>query len=193
MRLPVAVCRPKALFLPVGAVLSVPLYFHFDPSWTFLVAEGFVWTLVALAVIDIDRHLLPDKITLPLLWAGLAVNLQGTVFTSLESAVIGAMAGYLSLWLIYQAHRLLTGREGMGYGDFKMLAAIGAWLGWKLLPLVVLTAAATHLIFVAILIVSGRLERHTYVPFGPCLLLGVWFALLWGEPLTRLTMVNLLQ
>ena len=116
---------------------------------------------------------------MPLLWVGLAVNLQGNTFTTLESAVIGAMTGYLSLWLIYQFHRFLTGREGMGYGDFKMLAAIGAWLGWLMLPLVVLAAATVHLVFVVILMVSGRLERHAPVPFGPCLVFGGSLALLW--------------
>ena len=180
MRVPVAVRGPRALFLPAGAALAVHLYFHFGPGWTFLAAAGFVWTLIVLALIDIERHLLPDRITLPLLWVGLAVNLQGNMFTTLESAVIGAMAGYLSLWVIYQNHRLLTGREGMGYGDFKMLAAIGAWLGWKWLPLVVLVAAAALLVIVAILMVSGRLERYASVPFGPCLMLGALLALLWG-------------
>lgn len=183
MRLPVAVRGSRVLFLPAGAVLAVHLYFHFGPGWTFLAATGFVWTLIALAVIDIKRHLLPDRITLPLLWAGLAVNLQGSMFTTLESAVIGAMAGYLSLWLVYQIHRLLTGREGMGYGDFKMLAAIGAWLGWKLLPMVVLVAAAVHLMLSTAYIVSGRLERHVPVPFGPCLLLGASSVILCGETL----------
>lgn len=178
MRVPITVRGPRALFLPAGAALAVHLYFHFGSGWTLLAAVGFIWTLIALALIDLDRHLLPDRITLPLLWAGLAVNLQGSMFTTLESAVVGAMAAYLFLWMIYQIHRLLTGREGMGYGDFKMLAAIGAWLGWKLLPLVILVAAAAHLVFVVILIVAGRLERHTFVPFGPCLLLGAWFALL---------------
>ncbi len=187
MRFPAALSGPRALFLPVGAIMVVHLYFHFGLGWTFLTAVGFVWTLIALALIDIDRHLLPDRITLPLLWSGLAVNLQGSSFTTLESAVIGAMAGYLSLWLIYQTYRLLTGREGMGYGDFKMLAAIGAWLGWLILPLVVLVAATAHLVFVAILIVSGKLERHVPVPFGSCLLLGTWPALLWGESLTQIT------
>ena len=191
MRIPVAVCGPRTLFLPAGAVLAGHLYFHFGPGWTFLAAVGFYWTLIVLVLIDIDRRLLPDRITLPLLWAGLAVNLQGSTFTTLESAVIGAMAGYLSLWMIYQFHRLLTGREGMGYGDFKMLAAIGAWLGWKLLPLVVLVAATVHLVFVANQMVSGRLERNVSVPFGPCLLLGAWLALLWGESLTQLTWANL--
>lgn len=185
MRLPVSVRGPKALFLPAGAVLAVHLYFHFGPGWTFLAAVGFVWTLIALVLIDIERHLLPDRITLPLLWAGLAVNLQEGMFTTLESAVIGAMAGYLSLWMIYWLHHLLTGREGMGYGDFKLLAAIGAWLGWmKLLP-VVLAAAAAHLVFSAILMVFGKLERNVPMPFGPFLMIGASLALLWGETFTR--------
>lgn len=185
MHLPVAVRGPKALFLLAGAVLVVHLYFHFGPGWTFLAAVGFVWTLIALSAIDIDRCLLPDRITLPLLWAGLAVNLQEGMFTTLEFAVIGAMVGYLSLWVVYQIHRLLTDREGMGYGDFKMLAAIGAWLGWLMLPLVVLVAIVVHLMFATVLMLSRRLEWRAPVPFGPCLLIGAWFALLWGEILTR--------
>ena len=190
MRWPDAVRGPGALFLPAGAVMAVHLYFHFGPGWTFLAAVGFVWTLIALALIDIDRHLLPDRITLPLLWAGLAVNLHGGVFTTLESAVIGAMAGYLSLWLIYHVHRLLTGREGIGYGDFKMLAAIGAWLGWLMLPLVVLIAVGVHLVVATVLMKSGKLARHSPVPFGPFLLVGAWLALLWGATIVRITLAN---
>ena len=186
MRLPVAVRGPRALFLPAGAIMAVYLYLHFGPGWTFLAAVGFVWTLIVLAIIDIERHLLPDRITLPLLWAGLAVNLQGSTFTTLESAVIGAMAGYLSLWLIYQIHRLLTGREGMGYGDFKMLAAIGAWLGWLMLPFVVLVAAAAHGVVAAVLMASRRLKQDGPVPFGPFLLIGTWLVILCGDKLIRI-------
>ncbi|MXY64096.1 MAG: prepilin peptidase [Gammaproteobacteria bacterium] len=191
MQWPDALRGPRALFLPAGAVMAVHLYFHFGPGWTFLAAVGFVWTLIALAAIDIERHLLPDRITLPLLWAGLAVNLQGNTFTTLENAVIGAMVGYLSLWLIYHAHRILTGREGMGYGDFKMLAAIGAWLGWAMLPLVFLSAVVVHLVLVSVLTVSGKLERHTPVPFGPSLLIGAWLTLLWGKTLSFRLVINL--
>lgn len=188
MRFSVALRGSRALFLSAGAVLAVHLYFHFGPGWTFLAAVGFCWTLITLALIDIDRQLLPDRITLPILWAGLAVNLQGSMFTTLESAVIGAMTGYLSLWLVYQTYRLLTGREGMGYGDFKMLAALGAWLGWEMLPLLVFSSSFGYILTVTTLrLVSGFSWRKP-IPFGPYLALGGWIVLLRGEVLPQFFM-----
>jgi leader peptidase (prepilin peptidase)/N-methyltransferase len=142
------------------------------------------WALLALAVVDYDTQLLPDGITLPLLWAGLLVNLGG-VLAPLPSAVMGAIAGYVSLWLVYHAFRLLTGKEGMGFGDFKLFAALGAWLGWQQLPLVILLAsfigAAVGLAAIAFF---GH-DRRRPIPFGPFLCAAGWAALMWGETLVR--------
>jgi len=145
----------------------------------------FVWSLIALTFIDLDTQLLPDNITLPLLWVGLAFNLFAT-FTDLESAVVGAMAGYLILWAVYWLFRLATGKEGMGFGDFKLLSAIGAWLGWKLLPSVILLSAGAGALVGISLVVLGRHGRDKPIPFGPYLALGGLMALLWGERLLRI-------
>jgi leader peptidase (prepilin peptidase)/N-methyltransferase len=145
----------------------------------------FLWSLIALAFIDIDTQLLPDSITLPLLWTGLLFNLFGT-FTNLDAAVIGAVAGYLILWTVYWLFKLLTGKEGMGFGDFKLLAAIGAWLGWKLLPAVILLSAGAGAVIGIVLILVARHGRGTPIPFGPYLALGGLVAMLWGDALTRL-------
>ena len=144
----------------------------------------FAWAMVALAFIDLDTLYLPDSITLPLLWAGLLFNL-GAVFTDLRSAVIGAVAGYLALWSVYWAYKLATGKEGMGYGDFKLLAAIGAWLGWKMLPLVILLSSFVGAAIGIGLIVFARHGRNVPIPFGPYLAVAGLIALFWGEPLTR--------
>ncbi len=145
----------------------------------------FVWSLVALAFIDLDTHLLPDSITLPLLWLGLLFNIFGT-FTDLKSAVIGAICGYLVLWTVYWLFKLVTGKEGMGYGDFKLLAAIGAWVGWKLLPAVVLLSAGLGAIVGIGLVVIARHRRGAPIPFGPFLALAGIMALLWGNALARI-------
>ena len=142
-----------------------------------------VWALLAASVIDFDTQLLPDRITLPLLWLGLLLNV-GAVFAPLEAAVLGAVAGYLSLWTVYWAFKLATGKEGMGYGDFKLLAALGAWLGWQLLPVIVLVAAcAGSVLGIVSIVVSGR-GRDLRIPFGPLLAVGGLVALLWGRQLT---------
>ena len=173
----------------VAAALGVAVAYTFGPSWQTVAALGFTWSLLALTLIDLDHKLLPDSITLPLLWAGLmiaAVPIGGRpLFTDLHSSVIGAAAGYLSLWAVYQLFKLITGKEGMGYGDFKLLAAIGAWLGWQTLPLVILVSAAFGSIVGVTLIAAGR-SRHVPIPFGPYLAAAGWIALLWGEPLIRL-------
>jgi leader peptidase (prepilin peptidase)/N-methyltransferase len=140
--------------------------------------------MIALAFIDVDTFYLPDDITLPLLWAGLALNLQGT-FTELHSAVIGAIAGYLALWVVFWAFKFATGKEGMGYGDFKLLAAIGAWLGWKMLPLVILLSSFVGAIIGILLIVLARRGRNVPIPFGPYLAVAGVIALLHGEALTN--------
>ncbi len=167
----------------VTALATVHLGWHFGIGWPLVGALFLVWTLIALAVIDLDHQLLPDDLTLKLLWGGLIANLFG-LFTTLESAVIGAIVGYLGFWLVYQVHYRLTGREGLGYGDFKLLAAFGAWLGWEMLPTVVLLSSlAGTLVAVGLMLLRG-LDRRAAVSFGPFLALGGWATLLWGERIT---------
>lgn len=159
-------------------------------AWRFgfgLAAVGallLIWALLALTAIDFDTQLLPDDITLPLLWLGLLFNLSGT-FVDLPSAVIGAVAGYLTLWAVYWLFKLATGKDGMGYGDFKLLAAIGAWLGWQMLPLVILLSSLVGAVVGITLIVAARHGRNIPIPFGPYLAGGGLIALFWGQPLTQ--------
>lgn len=168
----------------VSGLLSAAVAWHFGFSLAALGALLLTWSLIALSFIDYDHQLLPDDITLPLLWLGLGLNLAGT-YVSLSSAVIGAFAGYLSLWLVYQGFKLLTGREGMGYGDFKLFAAFGAWLGWQQLPLVILLSSFLGaLIGLGFILLRGR-DRSLPIPFGPFLCLAGWVALLWGDTITR--------
>ncbi|TXF13155.1 prepilin peptidase [Pelomicrobium methylotrophicum] len=144
----------------------------------------FCWALIALAFIDLDAQLLPDDITLPLLWLGLLLNVADS-FTDLRSAVVGAAAGYLALWSVFWLFKLLTGKEGMGHGDFKLLAAIGAWLGWQQLPVVILLASAVGAVVgVCLIAILGR-DRSLPIPFGPYLAGGGLVALFWGHGLTQ--------
>jgi leader peptidase (prepilin peptidase)/N-methyltransferase len=166
----------------ITALLSGGVAWYFGFGLPALAAIVFIWALIALAFIDFDTQLLPDSITLPLIWLGLLVN-TGATFTDLQSAVIGAMAGYLVLWSVYWVFKLLTGKEGMGYGDFKLLAAIGAWLGWKMLPLVILVSAGVGAVIGIGLIVLARHGRNVPIPFGPYLAAAGWIALIWGERL----------
>ena len=152
-------------------------------SWPALAATVFVWALLALTFIDLDTHLLPDSVTLPLLWLGLLVNIPGT-FTDLRSAVIGAAAGYLILWSVYWAFKLATGKDGMGFGDFKLLAAIGAWTGWQMLPLVVLGSSMIGAVVGIALIALARQGRNVPIPFGPYLAGAGLVALFWGPQIT---------
>lgn len=168
----------------LSGVLSGYAIWRFGISWAGIGALFFVWCMIALTFIDFDTQLLPDSITLPLLWAGLLLNLNGT-FTDLRSAVIGAAAGYLSLWSVYWAFKLATGKEGMGYGDFKLLAAIGAWLGWKMLPLAILASSMVGAVVGIALIVLARHGRNIPIPFGPYLAAAALIALFWGKPLTE--------
>lgn len=143
----------------------------------------FSWCLIALTAIDTDHQLLPDKITLPLLWIGLILN-SFDYFTSLPSALWGAVLGYLSLWSVYWLFKLLTGKEGMGYGDFKLLAALGAWAGADMLPLIILVSSLIGAIVGGLMIAFSRHESQTPIPFGPYLAGAGWVALLWGDGLT---------
>jgi leader peptidase (prepilin peptidase)/N-methyltransferase len=182
-------CRtPISVRYPLVEVLTAALsaYVAWRMGFSILAAGAliFTWAMIALAFIDFDTFYLPDDITLPLLWAGLVVNLDGT-FTDISSAVIGALAGYLSLWLVFWAFKLATGKEGMGYGDFKLLAAIGAWLGWKMLPLVILFSSFIGALVGVLLIVLARHGRNVPIPFGPYLAVAGLVALFHGEALTR--------
>lgn len=165
-----------------SALLSALAAWHFGFSVATLGALLFVWTMLALACIDFDCQLLPDDLTLPLLWLGLLFNLDGH-FTDLSSAVLGAVAGYLLLWSVYWVFRLVTGKEGMGHGDFKLLAAIGAWVGWQLLPLtILLSSLAGALVGLGLIRFAGH-GRNTPIPFGPWLALAGVIALFWGDAL----------
>jgi len=172
-----------------AALLGLTVAFVFGPTWHTVAALGFTWALLALTLIDLDHKLLPDSLTLPLLWAGLLVNVpigDTGLFAPLTSSVLGAAAGYLALWSVYKLFKLVTGKEGMGYGDFKLLAAIGAWLGWQLLPLVILLSAVVGSIVGLALIAFGGRSSQTAIPFGPYLAAAGWIALLWGERLMQL-------
>ena len=180
---------PISLRYPAVELLTGLLFayagWRFGPGLPLVGALGFVAAAIALSFIDFDTQLLPDDITLPLLWTGLLFSLLG-VFTDLNSAVVGAMVGYLALWLVYWSFKLITGKEGMGYGDFKLLAAIGAWLGWQMLPLVILLSSFVGATVGIALIVLAKQGRNVPIPFGPYLATAGVIALFWGKPLTRL-------
>ena len=169
-----------------GALVGLIAY-KFGYTTTTLFAWGFTLALIALTFIDFDTQLLPDDITLPLLWLGLLFNLNGG-FTDLKSAVIGAILGYLILWSVYWLFKLVTGKEGMGYGDFKLLAAIGAWFGWQLLPAVILLSSVVGAIIgIGLILFKGK-GRSTAIPFGPFLALGGIAALFFGQQLAHFYM-----
>ncbi len=173
---------PLVEFLTV--LISVAVVWHFGYSAEAAYGLVFSWSLIVLSGIDIDHQLLPDDIVLPLLWLGLILSLSGSGVSPAD-AIIGAVTGYLILWSIYQLFKLLTGKEGMGYGDFKLLAALGAWLGWQLLPLVVLLSSLLGAVIGGILLAVRR-KGSQPIPFGPYLAIAGWIALLWGEQLTEL-------
>ncbi|MBS0352679.1 MAG: prepilin peptidase [Proteobacteria bacterium] len=166
------------------AALSGFTAHHFGLGMAGWGALVFVWALIALCFIDFDTQLLPDSITLPLLWLGLLLNLSGT-YTDISSAVVGASAGYLALWSVYWLFKLATGKEGMGYGDFKLLAALGAWMGWQILPLTILLSSLVGAVVGVALIVLRRHGREIPIPFGPYLAAAGLLALYWGRPLTQ--------
>ena len=173
------------------ALASVSVAFYYPPGWALAGALLLTWILLALTFIDFDKLLLPDQLTLPLLWVGLVLNLSHQ-FVPLADAVIGAIAGYMVLWSIYWAFKLLTGKEGMGYGDFKLLAALGAWLGWQSLPLILILSSCVGAILGITLVVMRRHQQSKPMPFGPYLAIAGWIALLWGNDITNWYLQNLL-
>ncbi len=162
------------------ALLFVLTVWHFGPTLQGLTALVLTAFLIAMTGIDIDHQLLPDNLTLPLMWGGILLSFW-SVHTDLASSVIGAASGYLLLWSIYHLFRLLTGKEGMGYGDFKLLAALGAWMGWQMLPLVVLLSSVVGAAVGLALMATGRLKRDKPMPFGPFIAAAGWIALIWGQ------------
>jgi leader peptidase (prepilin peptidase)/N-methyltransferase len=175
--------RYPAVELLTGA-LSGYIAWHFGFGMAAAGALFFTWSMIALTFIDLDTFFLPDSITLPLLWLGLLFNINAT-YVSLSSAVIGAAAGYLTLWSVYWAFKWATGKEGMGYGDFKLLAAIGAWLGWAMLPLTILLSSLVGAVIgIGLIVFAGR-GRGVPIPFGPYLAIAGMIALLHGPALTR--------
>ena len=166
----------------ITGLLVATLAWHFGPSWQFIFAAILTFVLIALTGIDLDEMLLPDQMTLPLLWLGLLINLNHT-FTNPTDAIIGAAVGYLSLWSIFWLFKLLTGKEGMGYGDFKLLAVFGAWLGWQMLPLVILLSSLVGALVGITLIVTKRNQLANPIPFGPYIAAAGWIALIWGQPI----------
>jgi leader peptidase (prepilin peptidase)/N-methyltransferase len=166
------------------ALLSIAVAWHFGFGWPALAALFFTWALIALTMIDFDHQLLPDSITLPFLWLGLGLSLW-QIFVDSPTAIIGAIAGYLSLWTVYWGFKLITGKEGMGYGDFKLLALLGAWMGWQMLPVIILLSSAVGAVVgIALIVVRGR-DRNIPIPFGPYLATAGWIALLWGHDITN--------
>jgi leader peptidase (prepilin peptidase)/N-methyltransferase len=169
-------------------ILSALVATHFGYSIECAAALTLLWSLIALSVIDLDHQLLPDIITLPLMWLGLGLSLfshgdGNPIFVGPQDAIIGAIAGYLSLWSIYQGFKLVTGKEGMGYGDFKLLAALGAWLGWQMLFLIVILSAIVGLVAALGMIVFRGHDRQVPIPFGPYLAVAGFIALIWGPRL----------
>jgi leader peptidase (prepilin peptidase)/N-methyltransferase len=183
-----ACTRPIPLRYPLiellTALLSVVVVWQLGPTFAALAALILTWGLIALAVIDLDTQLLPDSLTLPLLWLGLLLSLGGT-FTEPTAAIAGAAAGYLLLWLVFHAFRIATGKEGMGHGDFKLLALFGAWLGWQALAQIILLSSLAGALVGIGLIASGRQQAGQPIPYGPFLAIAGWISLLWGNAITQ--------
>jgi leader peptidase (prepilin peptidase)/N-methyltransferase len=180
--------NPISLRYPIvealTAVFSLAVAWQFGVSWETVAALLLTWSLIALSLIDFDVQLLPDSITLPFLWLGLLLSLFG-LFSDPRSAIIGAALGYLSLWSVYQLFKRLTGKEGMGYGDFKLLAMLGAWLGWQYLPqIIMLSALVGAVVGVALILLRGH-DKNIPIPFGPYLAVAGWVSLLWGDAINQ--------
>ncbi len=168
----------------ITGLLSLAVALKFGVSWQALAAIVLTWSLIALTFIDFDTMLLPDSIVLPVLWLGLFAN-SAMLFTDLHSAFFGAIAGYLSLWAVYWSFKLLTGKEGMGYGDFKLFALIGAWLGWQYLPLTILLSSVVGAVIGIALMLNRGKKTDMAIPFGPYLAIAGWIALMWGEQINN--------
>jgi leader peptidase (prepilin peptidase)/N-methyltransferase len=172
----------------ITAILSACVAWKFGVHWYTAAALFLTWMLIAMSGIDFDTTLLPDNMTLPLLWVGLLLSVVGTdasigLPVDMRSSIIGAVAGYLSLWTVYHLFKLITGKEGMGYGDFKLFGALGAWFGWQSLPLIILLSAFTGAVVgITLIVVRGR-DRNIPIPFGPYLAAAGWIALMWGDQL----------
>lgn len=180
---PISVRYPIIEALTAIASAAVAWHFGYTPQAGF--ALLLTWALVALIFIDIDHQLLPDSITLPMLWLGLCLSLFN-LYTDAHASIIGAVAGYLALWTVFHLFKLATGKEGMGYGDFKLLALFGAWLGWQYLPVIILLSSLVGAVIGLGMIVFTRHDRNVPIPFGPYLAIAGWIALLWGNSLNRL-------
>lgn len=174
------------------AILAATVAWHFGIGWEALAGVFLTLCLVPITMIDFDHQLIPDSIVLPLMWIGLGMSLfspvagSETLFISSSDAIIGAIAGYLSLWSVYQLFKLITGKEGMGYGDFKLLAALGAWLGWQQLPMIIMMSAVVGaLVGISLIVFRGR-DRQVPIPFGPYLAAAGWITMLWGEQIKTL-------
>jgi leader peptidase (prepilin peptidase) / N-methyltransferase len=166
------------------AICSATVAWHFGYGLPLLFALLLTWSLIALSFIDIDQQLLPDSITLPMLWLGLLLSLF-SIFTDSQTSIIGAIAGYLSLWSVYQLFKLLTGKEGMGYGDFKLLSLFGAWLGWQYLPLIILLSSLVGAVIGIAMIIFRQHDAGKPIPFGPYLAAAGWLAMIWGSDINR--------
>ena len=174
----------------ITAMMSVTVAWKFGVTLQTAGALLFTWTLIALTMIDIHKQLLPDNLTLPLLWLGLMFALFDT-YTTLQASVIGAIAGYMVLWTVFQIFRLVTGKEGMGFGDFKLLAAMGAWMGWTMLPQIVLVSSVIGALIGSIMLITGKTRTQQPIPFGPYLAIAGWIALLWGNDINQAYLATL--
>lgn len=182
-RTPISLRYPIIEAFTAAASVIVAWHFGYTPQTAF--ALVLTWSLIALSGIDIDHHLLPDSITLPALWLGLFLSLFA-LFTDAHASIIGAIAGYLALWTVYHLFKLVTGKEGMGYGDFKLLALFGAWLGWQSLPVIILLSSLVGSVIGIAMVVLVNRDHRIPIPFGPYLAMAGWIALLWGHDINQL-------
>lgn len=167
------------------AICSVIISLYFGYSMELLFALLLTWALIALSFIDIDKQLLPDSITMPLIWLGLFLSIF-ELYTNTVDSIVGAIAGYLSLWSVYHIFKLFTGKEGMGYGDFKLLAVFGAWLGWQFIPIIVLLSSLVGAVIGISMVIFSKHNRNVPIPFGPYLATAGWLALIWGDDINQM-------